>query len=171
MAHTIVIFGASGDLTSRKLIPALYRLFQRNRLPPETRIVGVSRSSYTSEQWQKQLTDSTADFAKRDFDAASWKAFAQNIFYQPGDIANSEDFDRLKDFLSTIEGGKKTDRIYYLSTMPQLYELAIEQLGKAGLNTEESGKRRVVIEKPFGTDLATAKALNISVHKSFNEEP
>ena len=95
MSHTMVIFGASGDLTSRKLIPALYRQFQRGRLPNPTRIVGVSRSVFTSEQWRAQLTESTAKFVKGDFNNESWQAFSQNIFYQPGDIGSEEDFHKL----------------------------------------------------------------------------
>lgn len=170
MSHTMVIFGASGDLTSRKLIPALYRQFVRNRLPSPTRIVGVARSNFTSDQWRQQLAESTEKFAKGDFKAESWNEFAKNIYYQPGDIGKSEDFDALKTFLDGIEEDKPTDRVYYLSTMPQLYAGAIEQLGKAGLNTEDNGKRRVVIEKPFGTDLASARELNKSIHQTFRED-
>ena len=170
MSHTMVIFGASGDLTSRKLIPALYRQFQRGRLPNPTRIVGVARSAFTSEQWREQLTESTAKFVKGDFNNESWQAFSQYIFYQPCDIGNEEDFHKLGAFLSEVEGSKTTDRVYYLSTMPQLYAAAITQLGKAGLNVEKDGKRRVVIEKPFGIDLASAKLLNESIHQTFRED-
>ncbi len=165
--HTIVIFGASGDLTSRKLIPALYRLFQRKRLPEPTRIVGVSRSHFSSEQWREQLRDTTATFAKREFDTESWNAFAEHIYYHPGDISVKEDFDQLGDFLTKIEDNKRTDRVYYLSTMPQLYEPAIAQLGSSGLASEEHGKRRIVIEKPFGTDLTSARHLTTRFIESF----
>ena len=170
MSHTMVIFGASGDLTSRKLIPALYRQFQRGRLPNPTRIVGVARSAFTSEQWREHLTESTAKFVKGDFNKESWQAFSQNIFYQPGDIGNEDDFHKLGAFLREVEGSQTTDRVYYLSTMPQLYAAAISQLGKAGLNVEKDGKRRVVIEKPFGIDLASAKLLNESIHQTFRED-
>jgi len=156
----MVIFGASGDLTSRKLIPALYRQFQRGRLPKNSKIVGVARSPYTSEQWREQLADSTAKFVKNDFDAETWKAFAGQVYYQPGDISVESDFHKLAAFLSQIEESKPADRTYYLSTMPQLYATAIEQMGKAGLNDDSIGHRRRVIEKPFGTDLATAQSLN-----------
>jgi len=170
MSHTMVIFGASGDLTSRKLVPALYRQFQRGRLPNPTRIVGVSRSSFTSEQWRAQLAESTAKYVKGDFNNDSWNAFSQNIFYQPGDIGSEEDFHKLSAFLNELEASATTDRVYYLSTMPQLYATAIAQLGKAGLNEEKNGHRRVVIEKPFGTDLASAKLLNESIHRTFRED-
>ncbi len=170
MSHTMVIFGASGDLTSRKLIPALYRQFQRGRLPNPTRIVGVSRSAFTSEQWRTQLAETTAKFVKNDFHAETWQAFSQNIFYQPLDIGSDEDFHKLGAFLDEMEGSQTTDRVYYLSTMPQLYATSIAQLGKAGLNIDKNGHRRVVIEKPFGTDLASAKVLNESIHQTFRED-
>jgi glucose-6-phosphate 1-dehydrogenase len=170
MSHTMVIFGASGDLTSRKLIPALYRQFQRGRLPKNSRIVGVARSNFTSEQWRTALGESTAQFSKADFDSASWETFVQSIYYQPADISSTDDFHRLSNFLDQIEESKPTDRTYYLSTMPQLYATAIEQLGKVGLHDDSLGHRRVVIEKPFGTDLATAQSLNESIHKTFRED-
>lgn len=170
MAHTMVIFGASGDLTSRKLIPALYRQFQRNRLPKPCRIVGVSRSAFSSEEWRAQLAETTAKFVKGDFQAETWEAFAQGIYYLPGDIGQEADFHKLATFLNEIEESKPSDRVYYLSTMPQLYATAIEQLGKAGLHDDSVAHRRVVIEKPFGTDLATARSLNESIHKTFRED-
>jgi glucose-6-phosphate 1-dehydrogenase len=166
----MVIFGASGDLTSRKLVPALYRQFQRGRLPNPTRIVGVARSPFTSEQWRTQLTESTEKYVKGEFDSQSWQAFSQNIFYQPCDIGSEEDFRKLAGFLDEVEQSQSTDRVYYLSTMPQLYAAAIAQMGKAGLQVETNGQRRVVIEKPFGTDLVSAKQLNESIHQTFRED-
>ena len=168
MAHTMVIFGASGDLTSRKLIPALYTLFKRKRLPPDTRIVGYSRSKFTSESWRNDLAKSTAEFAKSDYDPATWKAFAETVFYQAGDIDKPADFQALKKTLGDLEQGPAS-RVYYLSTMPSLYPIAIAQLGESGLASEDEGERRVVIEKPFGTDLTTARQLNEVVHKNFKE--
>lgn len=165
----MVIFGASGDLTSRKLIPALFRLFQRNRLPKDTRVVGVSRSSFSDDEWRHQLTETTAKFLKADFDSEAWSKFVASIFYQPGDINQAEDFSRLAARLGEIEGGKAS-RVYYVSTMPQLYEAVISQLGAAGLADDTQAPRRIVIEKPFGTDLATAKQLNSAVQKVFRED-
>jgi len=170
MADTIVIFGASGDLTSRKLIPALYSLFKKSRLGPGTRVVGVSRSDFESDHWREMLHESTQKFAGDDFDADTWNAFSENIHYHPGDIKNSDDFKALASFLGTIEESAPGGRVYYLSTMPQLYEQAIKQLGAAGLADDTDGFRRVIIEKPFGTDLATAQALNQSIHTVFRED-
>lgn len=169
MPHTFVIFGASGDLTSRKLIPALYNLHRKKRLPAETRVIGFSRTPYTHEAWRAELAESTAKFAGSEFDPAVWNAFAQHIFYCPGDIGHGEDFSKLKAELAKLEGNVPSTRVYYLSTAPRFYEPAIKHLGDHGLAEESQGKRRLVIEKPFGTDLATAKQLNKSLHNSFAE--
>lgn len=170
MATTMVIFGASGDLTSRKLIPALYRLFQRGRLAKNTRIVGVSRSPYSDDEWRQQLAETTRKFAGNAFDTESWTQFSNNIFYCPGDINTSEDFNKLSQRLVELEENKRADRVYYIATMPQLYESAAEQLGKAGLADDSDGARRIVIEKPFGTDLATARKLNVAINRVFRED-
>jgi glucose-6-phosphate 1-dehydrogenase len=169
VAHTVVIFGASGDLTSRKLIPALYSLFHKGRLPKETRVIGVSRTAFTSEAWRQELTQTTQKFAGSEFNAASWEKFAANIHYQPGDIDKLADFQALAKLLDQLEGAPGATRLYYLSTAPALYATAITNLGEAGLADESRGVRRVVIEKPFGTDLKTAQALNKSVHDVFAE--
>jgi len=170
MPHTIVIFGASGDLTSRKLIPALFELHRKRRLPEPIRIVGFSRTSFAHEAWREKLAESTAQFAGETFDSAAWAAFAPDIFYHRGDIGNAEDFTSLGRFLAELEGEAGATRVYYLSTAPQYYEPAIAQLGAADLAAEARGARRVVIEKPFGADLASARQLNEAVHRVFREE-
>jgi len=170
MSDTIVIFGASGDLTSRKLIPALYQLFRKGRLPSNATVVGVSRSQFTHEQWREMLSSSTEDFLGNRFDQASWSEFAQRVFYHPGDITDDEAFRSLSVLLSEIEASEQSSRIYYLSTMPQLYSKAIQQLGAAGLADDQKGPRRVIIEKPFGTDAETARQLNSSIHEVFRED-
>ncbi|TWT69700.1 glucose-6-phosphate dehydrogenase [Crateriforma conspicua] len=170
MTDTIVIFGASGDLTSRKLIPALYSMFAKKRLAKTTRIVGVSRSKFEHQQWRDSLRETTAKFSPKLFDAETWDQFSQHVFYQPGDIKSAEDFTALAGFLSEIEDTPADGRLYYLSTMPQLYEEAIRQLGAAGLADDSDGYRRVIIEKPFGTDLKSARKLNESIHQVFRED-
>jgi len=169
MSYTIVIFGASGDLTSRKLVPALYHLFIKDRLPGATRIVGVARSPYDDAAWRDSLARTTAEFSGADFDPERWQAFQKSIFYQSGDITNRDDFVRLQSYLADLEQGEAVTRVYYLSTSPKLYATAISNLGQAGLANEENGRRRVVIEKPFGTDLQSAQALNRDVHNVFSE--
>ncbi|WP_153558472.1 glucose-6-phosphate dehydrogenase [Roseimaritima sediminicola] len=170
MAHTIVIFGASGDLTSRKLIPALYRLFQKQRLPVDTQIVGVSRSEYSHDQWRDELAETTAQFVGDHFEKSAWQAFREQVYYHAGDIQQAADFRSLGEFLESIEPEGAVDRVYYLSTKPQLYEKAIEQLGEAGLSDDSRGERRVIVEKPFGYDLASAEALNAATHRVFRED-
>jgi glucose-6-phosphate 1-dehydrogenase len=170
MPHTIVIFGASGDLTSRKLIPALYELYRKKRLPEQTRIVGFSRTPFSHEAWREKLAASTAHFVGQDFDAALWAEFAPAIFYHAGDIGTPESFPSLAQFLTELEGEAGATRIYYLSTAPAFYEQAVAQLGAAGLADETRGIRRVVIEKPFGVDLQSAQQLNEAVHRVFSEK-
>jgi glucose-6-phosphate 1-dehydrogenase len=170
MAHTFVIFGASGDLTSRKLVPALYQLHRKKRLPQDTRVVGFSRSKFSHDQWRAELAKSTAEHTGKDFDPAIWKQFAERVFYHPGDIGNNDDFEHLCHFLDEIEKSEPSTRIYYLAMAPRFYESAIEHLGHCGLAAEHNCQRRVIIEKPFGTDLASAERLNDAVHKVFDEQ-
>jgi glucose-6-phosphate 1-dehydrogenase len=170
MSETIVIFGASGDLTSRKLIPALFQLFMKGRLPKGARVIGVSRSPYSHDRWREMLCETTREFTGDQFNAIAWGEFAKQIYYQPGDITDADSFRALADLLSKIEPGPDSGRVYYLSTMPQLYAEAIQQLGAAGLADDRRGYRRVIIEKPFGTDLPSAKRLNESIHEVFRED-
>src|SRR5690242_9857262 len=169
MAHTFVIFGASGDLTHRKLVPALYHLYRKGRLPKDTRIVGFSRTAFTHEAWRSDLAKAVAKYLGEDFDTALWEKFSQNIYYNAGDIGHAEDFTSLGKLLLEIEPGATSTRVYYLATAPQFYGPAVEQLGRSGLAKENGGQRRVIIEKPFGTDLNSAKQLNAVVHSVFSE--
>ncbi len=167
---TFTIFGASGDLTSRKLIPALYELLRKKRLPEGTKIIGFSRTHFSDAQWRESLAKTTEKFVGKDFDPAVWQRFAADVHYQPGDIGTAADFAALARRLAELEGGKPSTRVYYLATAPQFYGPAVAQLGAAGLADESQGVRRIVIEKPFGTDLATAQELNATVHRVFREQ-
>lgn len=177
MVHTIVIFGASGDLTSRKLIPALYSLHQKGYLPADTQVVGVSRSVFSSETWRETLKKTTRQFASA-FQEDVWADFEQRVHYLPGDIAKPEDFVRLRQEFHRLEAGVESTRVYYLSTSPTLYPDAIRHLGEAhsvaidGISEPPlagNDRRRIVIEKPFGTDLETAQELNAQLHGVFSE--
>ena len=168
MSHTIVIFGASGDLTSRKLIPALYRLARSGDLPAGTRIVGFSRTPLTDEAWRVALLESTRRHAD-DFDVAAWHSFASSIHYHQGDVASRDDVVRLKQRLEELELGVDATRVYYLATVPQLYEPVVGVLGALGMAAETRGARRIVVEKPFGTDLVSARQLNARLHAVFAE--
>jgi glucose-6-phosphate 1-dehydrogenase len=169
MAHTIVIFGASGDLTSRKLVPALYSLHHKKRLPADTRIVGFARTDFSHDAWRKHLSESTAQFVGPLFDTAVWNTLAPRIFYVPGSVNDASVFPALGKFLEKIEGADTATRVYYLSIAPQFYETAVANLGASGMAGEQHGPRRIVVEKPFGTDLPSAQKLNRKIHQVFAE--
>ncbi|HEY6564902.1 MAG TPA: glucose-6-phosphate dehydrogenase [Pirellulaceae bacterium] len=170
MTTTMVIFGASGDLTRRKLVPALYELHRKKRLPEDTRIVGVSRSPFTDDAWREHLAESARQFVGKSFQTETWQQFARNVYYNVGDATDTDSFARLASRLSELEGGHSSTRVYYLSMMPALYAPTVTQLGAHGLASDLEGPRRVVIEKPFGVNLATAKQLNADVHAVFRED-
>lgn len=169
MCTTIVIFGASGDLTSRKLIPALYRLFQKGRLPEELRIVGFARSRFSHDAWRQALAESTAKFTGDDFDRDTWARFSATIFYHPGDIGNPENFILLRRLLDEVESRGSSVRIFYLATAPRFFEPAIRHLGGSGLSRQGNHDTRVVVEKPFGIDRDSARQLNDTLHNCFAE--
>jgi glucose-6-phosphate 1-dehydrogenase len=168
LANTVVIFGASGDLTQRKLIPALYNLCRKQRLPANLNVVGVSRSPLSHEAFRAKLRDGAVEFTNSTFDQAAWDAFCEHVFYVSGDATTMEDVDKLNAFLCELEGGD-ANRLYYLSTAPSLYVPIVSNLGALKLCTESSGWRRVVVEKPFGYDLPSARALNEAIRAVFAE--
>ena len=169
MAQTIVILGASGDLTSRKLIPALYWLHAKKRLPAETRIVGVLADPVHARRLARPLGRVDAAVRRPQFDAAAWSSLAPNIYYFAANVGEPGEMCRLGDFLKQIEGSQPLTRIYYLAMAPQLYEAAVANLGVACMAAEASGPRRLVVEKPFGADLASAERLNAKIHEVFAE--
>lgn len=138
MPHTFVIFGASGDLTRRKLVPALYQLHRKGRLPKQTRIVGFARSIFSHQQWRQGLAESVQEFVGESFEQSVWDEFSQRLFYNSGDINNKQDFDQLAVFLKQIEKGAADTRVYYLATAPRFYETAVRHLGEAGGWSAES---------------------------------
>ena len=164
---TIVIFGASGDLTHRKLVPALFRNFRKGRLWESTRIVGVARRDWSGDEFREGLREGVARHGGS-VDEAAWKAFAGRIHYLRGDLEEAADFPDLEAGLRRLEGGA-ANRLYYLATAPELYAPACDHLAAAGMCAEEEGYRRIIIEKPFGRDLASAEELNRRVHAAFRE--
>ncbi|MCA9994884.1 MAG: glucose-6-phosphate dehydrogenase (NADP(+)), partial [Anaerolineales bacterium] len=166
---TIVIFGASGDLTQRKLIPALFNLYRKKRMSKQFRIVGMSRRPFTDDEFREQVEAGVKEFAATDYDAQKWAEFAPMIFYHAGDLTHLEDLQGLDAYLGEGEGEDAANRMYYLSIAPRLYEPAIANLGAANMVAEDKGWRRVIIEKPFGHDLESALALNEAVHGVLQE--
>ena len=169
--NAIVIIGASGDLTQRKLVPALFNLACKQRLPEGLRIVGSARSEYSDDQFRELMWEGVREFGEPGAQRNEWELFAKNLFYVQGNLGNPDDFRSIEERLQELEGGggRPTNRLFYLSVAPQLYETATKTLGASGLASEENGWRRVVIEKPFGRDLNSARALNDMVDEVFSE--
>src|SRR5215467_4737878 len=168
---TVVIFGANGDLTKRKLLPALYRLMYERRLSPGFAIVGVSRTPMSDDQFRDKMRESVREFLEDSpFDDDVWAGFSQGLFYMAGDVHDTESYARLAKRLEDIEKARRTggNVLFYLSTQPSQYGAAAQGLGAAGL-AQGNGWRRLVVEKPFGHDLASARALSQELHEVFPE--
>ena len=166
--NTIVIFGASGDLTRRKLIPSLFNLYCKGRLPEDFRVVGVARSDWSAEEFRRRMLSGCREFGKESLDITEWEAFATQLDYLPGDVTDADAYARLQSHLAPDEAGP-ANRLYYLSTAPRVYTEIIGQLGEHGMLSETDGWRRVVIEKPFGRDLESAQQLNREIKKALHE--
>ena len=170
---SIIIFGASGDLTSRKLIPALFHLDMAGLLPDDAQIVGVARSDFTSEAYRAKVEPMTKDAILamgESWFPGAWTRFAKRLTYVPGDATTAEGLQNLTEWLKKREGGEGGRRLYYLSVAPELYPQIAARLGDAGYHREEGGFRRLVIEKPFGHDLTSAREVNTSLHAWFRED-
>ncbi|MBN1402740.1 MAG: glucose-6-phosphate dehydrogenase [Anaerolineae bacterium] len=170
---TIVIFGASGDLARRKLIPALHSLACEGLLHPETQVLGVARTEFTAEALSDRLYEGIEAYARLAPGMCElWASFAARISYLAGDYDDPSTYVRLKRMLDELdaEHGIPHHRLYYLAIPPMLYPVVINQLGEADLQRNEGGWARIVVEKPFGQDLASARALNAQVHAVFDEE-
>jgi glucose-6-phosphate 1-dehydrogenase len=165
---SIVIFGASGDLTHRKLVPALYNLFHKKRMPEQFSIIGNARSPLSHEEFRAQMRDGVKTFSSDTFDSAVWDSFAPHLWYHTGDATKHDDMVYLQNFLSE-QKGEHANRLYYLSVAPFLYPTIVQNLGDSGMAKEDDGWRRIIIEKPFGTDLTSARELNKLVHSVFDE--
>ncbi len=165
---TIVIFGASGDLAHRKLVPALFHLFKTGALPDLCQFIGVARSDMTDESFRSSLADAIGGLD--DADRSSWDAFAGNISYVRGSSTDDESLKAIDAIVSNSCGPSMTDdRLYYLALAPGLYPTTLEALGRCGMLDQAAGSRRVVIEKPFGTDRESSQELNSVVHSVADE--
>lgn len=165
---SIVIFGASGDLTQRKLVPSLFNLYRKGRMPKQFRIVGYGNTAFSDDQFRAHLEEGVKQFASFEFKVAEWSAFASNLAYQQGRYTDLADFKKLGTLLKNWEISSG-NRIYYMATPPGVFPNIIDLLGLTDQLTEYNGWRRVVIEKPFGTDFASARSLNEQIHKTLNE--
>lgn len=163
---SIIIFGASGDLAWRKLIPSLYNLYRKDRFPGEFRIVGFARSDFTRRAFQERMAQGVRKFAG--FDEDVWKTFSEKLHYVRGTYDDVEDLQRLDAMLRKLEPDG-AGRVYHLSLPPALYAPVTQGLGAAEMAHSDGGWRRVVIEKPFGHDLQSARKLNRSLHQVLDE--
>ncbi len=166
---TIIIFGASGDLTERKLIPALFSAFKKENLPQKFNVVGFARRDWSHDYFREHLQDGMAEFAPEIFDGELWESFKRRLWYFKGNLDNTIDFENMRAYLHDLEDGH-TNRLYYLATAPRFFVPIVKSLGQAGLAREgKNGWRHVVIEKPFGHDLKSAQELNEAIHGVFLE--
>jgi glucose-6-phosphate 1-dehydrogenase len=166
----LVIFGASGDLTARKLVPAIYHLKQRRRLPPELTIVGVARRDWSHDYFRDQMREGVEKFSDGIGAEALWDDFAKGLYYCAADMDDIEGYRKLDALLTEIdkERGTRGNRVFYLAVAPKFFPEAISKLGEAGM-IKDASKARLVIEKPFGRDLSSCQELNQAVQKSCDE--
>lgn len=172
---TVVLFGASGDLAKRKVVPAMYDLALHNGLGPRYAIAGFSRTAMTDEEFRTTLGDAAKSISEvGPIDPEKWKEFASNLHYCAGDYSDPSAYAELAKRLADLDMEKKLggNRLFYLSTPPEVYPKIVEQLGRAGLAKPSSPHSwvRIIIEKPFGRDLASAKELNEIVLNVFEEK-
>ncbi|MBD3882993.1 glucose-6-phosphate dehydrogenase [Phormidium tenue FACHB-886] len=166
----LVIFGASGDLTQRKLVPALYQMKLERRLPPELTIVGVARREWSDDFFREHMREGVEQYGGGLGKQEIWDDFARGLFYCSGDIDNADSYQKLKVLLEELDAkrGTRGNRVFYLAVAPRFFPEAIMQLGAAQMLTEPD-KQRLVIEKPFGKDLTSAQSLNQVVSKTCSE--
>jgi glucose-6-phosphate 1-dehydrogenase len=166
----VVIFGATGDLTKRKLMPALCRLTDQGCLE-SVRILGVGRSHMTDEEFQAQVREALRDSKKIDhLDDETWREFSNRLHYMSGELDTETTYQQVAARLEELASeGASNNRLFYLATPPPLFSMIVKRLGEAGLNKEDGHWSRTIIEKPFGRDLESAKALNATVAEVFKE--
>jgi glucose-6-phosphate 1-dehydrogenase len=165
---SIVIFGASGDLSHRKLIPALYNLYRKGSLVEPFRIFGTAGRSWSDDDLRKIAREQLGRINESPVDEVVWQKFAAKLTYQSGSVSNEQTFQQISASLAAQEDGP-ANRMYYLATPPEYFLEIISGLAAAGMLDENGGWRRVVIEKPFGSDLKSASSLNQSIHAVLHE--
>jgi glucose-6-phosphate 1-dehydrogenase len=167
----IVIFGATGDLAHRKILPALYNLRRAGLLPRETGIIAFARRPYTDAAYRSEMRGSVEQHSRNPVEPALWEDFASGIHYQRGDFGDPASFRELAERLDQVDAaaGTRGNYLFYLATPPSAYPDIVRNLGASGLNSQEPGWSRIVIEKPFGHDLASARSLNDTVMSVLDE--
>lgn len=172
---TIVIFGATGDLTKRKLVPALYNLAIDNHLPSDLSVIGFARRDWSDEKFRAEMQEGISEFSRRPLEAPLWESFSTKLHFLSSEFQDTDGYERLRSLLEEQAEGQnmQSNYIYYLATQPSYYPAIIENLGKAGLGgrsrDQDKGYSRIIIEKPFGHDLESARELNRVMHSVFSE--
>jgi glucose-6-phosphate 1-dehydrogenase len=169
----LVIFGATGDLTKRKLIPALYNLLKGGLLPKAFAVVGLGATEIDADAFRKRISDEIQSFATEPVEPAAWAWLAERIHYSAGEFTGPILYDRVKELLQKVDAqfGTKGNYLFYLATNPSLFCQIVQLLGSSGLTKQESGQwRRVIIEKPFGRDLESARTLNMDIRQVLDEQ-
>lgn len=166
------IFGATGDLTKRKLIPACYTLFSQNRLPHGFTIIAIGRREKTIDEYRDDMLSFMRDNMKKDIDDGIWTEFKDKIIYHEMNFAQNQGYETLRGLSREIDAvsGTKGNRIYYLATAPEFFEIIIQKLNENGAFSNDDSWQRVMIEKPFGSDLKTATELNNNITKILDED-
>jgi glucose-6-phosphate 1-dehydrogenase len=167
----LVIFGASGDLTRRKLLPAIYNLAEAGHLPEHFAIVGVARPPIEQQEYRTQMRDRVTDAEGEPLEPAKWKPLEERLYYVSGEFHDKQLYTSLADTLRDV-GSKYSippNYLFYFAIPPDLFADVADQLAASGLATEGDGWRRVIVEKPFGYDLETARALNARLSVAFDE--
>ena len=168
----VVIFGATGDLTRRKLLPALYRLARQRLLPAEFAVLGTARPQMSDDEFRRKMREALEEFSEEDIDEAAWDSFATGIFYLAGEFDDQQLYPKLKTRLEEINAARNTqnNHLFYLATAPDFFGVVAKQLGTADLaRPAAQGWTRIIVEKPFGHDLESAKSLNAELAAVFNE--
>jgi glucose-6-phosphate 1-dehydrogenase len=171
-ACLLVIFGASGDLTSRKLIPGLYNLACAGCMNPQFEVLGVGRTPMTSEEFRAKMREAVPQSSDtRDFNESQWKEFEKRLYYFQGDITDNQFYPALEARIGEMQKSANTsNHLFYVSTPASVAGPIVEGLARAGMNHSDGGWARIILEKPFGHDLKSAQELNAVLHKVFDEK-
>jgi len=168
----MVVFGGTGDLAHRKLVPAVYNLHHQGLLPQDFAFVGVGRKQKSDDQFRNELAESINKYSSSSWDDQKWAALSPRIYYHQGDIRYADSYPALKERIEECNraNGESNNVLYYLALTPNLFTPAVESLNAHGMAQMESGWQRIMIEKPFGFDLQSARDLNYVISSAFTEE-
>ncbi|NLO99384.1 MAG: glucose-6-phosphate dehydrogenase, partial [Clostridiaceae bacterium] len=171
LSAVMVIFGGTGDLTHRKLMPALYNLVYDRLLPENFAVVSIGRKNKSSEQYRNEVFESLNKYSRNEIDRDYWARLREIIYYLQFDFTDQEGYERLKEYLKEIDEKYNTggNRVFYLAIAPEYFELVVQGLSEHELAHRNGAWTRLVIEKPFGKDLKTARKLNNELNEVFDE--